>query len=385
MRRVRVVVAGALVAGALAVVPAQAALPGSGGPLCLPVPPAAHPRPAAALRFGVDPGEAGNPVPVSTQTVAPADPAKELAALRGLRPRHGRLVIRLNRLFWSGGTPLLDQFAAEARRYAADGFDVEVQVRYHPTAAEATQAAAGNLDGWVAYVQRVVNVLGANPRLVSLTITNEVNFDVSPNTSDGAYPGSWPALVDGVEAAAAQIARHGWQHRIAVGFTFAYRFNPATDAALFRYLGAVGGAAFRHALGFVGIDDYPGTVYPPALPPGDSPGAELASAIATMRDCYLPMAGIPASTPLWVTENGFSSAAPQHTAAQQAAAVVSMVDAVRAVGGTYHVTDYRWFNLRDNDSAGHGTFDQDGLLLDTYAPKPAYAAYQRLLRDDGGL
>src|SRR3954464_6978783 len=60
---------------------------------------------APTLRFGVDPGVAGNPVPGGS--VAPVRPAAETAALVQLRPSDRVLVVRLNRLFWSGGEALL--------------------------------------------------------------------------------------------------------------------------------------------------------------------------------------------------------------------------------------------------------------------------------------
>jgi Ca2+-binding RTX toxin-like protein len=40
------------------------------------------------------------------------------------------------------------------------------------------------------------------------------------------------------------------------------------------------------------------------------------------------------------------------------------------------VTDYRWFNLRDNDSAGTDLFAAVGLLRDDYSEKPAFATYR---------
>jgi hypothetical protein len=328
----------------------------------------------SALRFGVDVGLAGNLLPVTVAPPPAVDTRKEAVALAGLRPRHGRLVVRLNRLFWSGGEPLLQQFAAEARRYGRAGYDVEVQVRYHPADQD-----VGDVAAFATWVRHVVDVLAPNPRLVALTVTNEVNFTVSPNTSDGFYPGATQALVDGVVAAHDQLRRHHWERRVKVGFTYAYRFNPVTDRTLFTAL-ASAGTAFHRALGFVGLDEYPGTVYPPALPPGSTPGSEMASAIATLRTCYLPLARIAASVPIWVTENGFGSNSPQHSEAQQATALTGMVDAVRTVGGTYHVTDYRWFNLRDNDSSGSGTFDQDGLVRDDYSRKPSYRAFVAQLR-----
>jgi hypothetical protein len=327
--------------------------------------------------MGVDPGKAGNPVP-STQAPKPINRAKELHALHGLRPRHRVLVVRLNRLFWSGGAPLLRSFRRQAARYRRHGFHVEVQVRYHPTTAE-----NGDIRAWTRWVRHVTDVLGKNPALVALTITNEVNFTVSPNTSDGTYQKAKDALIRGIEAASNQLHRHGWAHRVKLGFTFAYRFNPQSDAALFAYLNSHGGARFRRALGFVGLDDYPGTVYPPALTPGTSAGDELASAVATMRTCYLPLGGIPRSTPIWITENGFGSNAPLHSDAEQTRQLRSMVHAAVTFDASYHVTDYRWFNLRDNNSQGSGLFDQDGLLRDDYSPKPSYTAYHSLIRHHG--
>jgi hypothetical protein len=345
--------------------------------LCGPVTPTPHPRGVPRLRVGVDPGIAGNPTP-STEAAKPVSRKKELHALRGLRPHHRVLVVRLNRLFWSGGDRLLAKFRREAHHYARHGFDVEVQVRYHPSDSE-----SGDLPAWTKWVRHVTTVLGRNRRLVALTITNEVNFTVSKNTSDGSYPNAKAALVRGIEAASRTLHTHGWAHRVKLGFTFAYRFNPQSDANLFTYLEAHGGARFRHALGFVGLDDYPGTVYPPVLTPGTSAGDELASALATMRTCYLPLAGIRRSVPLWVTENGFGSNAPAHSETDQADALRSMVGAARRYASSYHVTDYRWFNLRDNASHGSGMFDQDGLLRDNYTRKPSYAALRTFIKRHG--
>jgi hypothetical protein len=350
--------------------------PSTSGSLCPPATPAAKPSPAAAIRFGVDPGLAGNPLP-SLKGPVPIDKKAERAALRALEPAHHTLVIRLNRLFWSGGEKLLSAFSRQARGYGREGYDVEVQVRYHPATAD-----NGNLEAWSRWVRHVVDVLGANHRLTGLTITNEVNLAISPNTSDGSFKSAKGALVHGVEAAYAELRKRGWAHRVAVGFTFAYRLDPSADARLFSYLASNGGPRFRRALGFVGLDVYPGTVYPPTLvPPADTAGSEMASAIATLRTCYLPMAKIPAATPLWVTENGFPSNGAGNTS--QVEALREMVDAVRAYGGTYNVTNYRWFNLRDNNSRGNGLFDQDGLLRDNDTRKPSFALYKTLIKKYG--
>jgi hypothetical protein len=347
--------------------------PSAGTSLCPPAAPTGKPTPASSLRFGIDPGVAGNPLP-SLKGPAPVNARAELAALRALRPAHHTLVIRLNRLFWSGGDKLLQRFAREARMYSRNGFEVEAQVRYHPTKTE-----VGDLSAWSAWVQHVVAVLGPIRGLVSLTITNEVNLGISPNTSDGSFAAARGALVHGVEAAYDELLQHGWADRVKVGFTFGYRLDPVADSGLFTYLAKSGGPRFLKALGFVGLDDYPGTVYPPILaPPIDTAADEMASAIATMRICYLPLANIPQQTPLWVTENGFPSngAADQN----QVAALRGMVGAAEEYGGTYDVTDYRWFNLRDNSSNGTGLFDKDGLLRDHYTKKPSFGVYRSLIK-----
>jgi hypothetical protein len=283
------------------------------------------------------------------------------------------LVVRLNRLFWSDGQTGINSFKTQVTRYTAAGFEVELQVRYHPAPGQ-----AGNLRAWVAYVRHVVDTFGANRRVVSMTITNEVNVNFSPNTSDGYYAGAQDALIHGIEAAHAEAQRKGF-HQLRFGFTYAYRFSPQRDAAFFSYLGAHGGPSFQRALGFVGVDFYPGTVYPTAMPPGDSYRAELAQAAGVVRECYLPKARIPPTVPIWFTENGVPTGVLSE--AQQAAAVSELTQAACAYAGTFNITDYRWFNLRDSNSNPPASliapsFSSFGLLRDDYSAKPSFAAYR---------
>jgi hypothetical protein len=46
--------------------------------------------------------------------------------------------------------------------------------------------------------------------------------------------------------------------------------------------------------------------------------------------------------------------------------------------GTYNVSDYRWFNLRDGDSTTTNHQTQYGILRDDYTEKPAFAVLARL-------
>ena len=339
----------------------------------------APPRTAGALRFGIDPGLAGSAGGVQLPSAAD-DPAKDLAAVKALAPPGRQLVVRLNRLFWSDGQTGIDSFKAQTNQYTRLGFDVELQVRYHPPSGE-----AGDIPAWLGYVRHVVDSFGPDRRVVAMTITNEVNFQYSPNTSDGYYAGAQDALIQGIEAAHAEALRKGYR-QLKFGFTYAYRFSPQGDASFFSYLGAHGGKPFQSALGFVGLDFYPGTVYPPAMAPGDTYTAELAQAAGVVRDCFMRMAGIGARTPIWLTENGVPTGVLSD--AQQAAALSELVTAAHAYSGTFGITDYRWFNLRDSTSSGPETlvgptFASDGLLRDDYSAKPSFAAYRALIAQLG--
>ena len=64
----------------------------------------------------------------------------------------------------------------------------------------------------------------------------------------------------------------------------------------------------------------------------------------------------------------------------QAERLVSSVEAAAAHAGDLGITDYRWFNLRDNDSDGADLFSQVGLLRDDYSPKPAFAEYRSAIK-----
>jgi hypothetical protein len=332
-----------------------------------------------ALRMGIDPGLAGSAGGSQLPTV-PDDPTRDLAAVRALAVPGRELVVRLNRLFWSAGRQGIREFQRQVRRYTRAGFEVELQVRYHPPSGQ-----AGDIAAWVAYVRHVVDTFGANRRVVDMTITNEVNLSASPNTSDGSYAGAKQALIRGIEAAHAEAVRRGFR-QLRFGFTYAYRWSPQSDASFFEYLGSHGGAAFRRALGFVGLDFYPGTFYPPVMAPGDTYRGELAQAGGVLRDCFLPEAHIPRSVPIWITENGSPSG--NTSPAAQAQALRQMIRAVHAYSATYNITDYRWFNLRDSTDSGPATrepltFSTDGLLLANYGRKPAFGAYRELIRRFG--
>jgi hypothetical protein len=130
------------------------------------------------------------------------------------------------------------------------------------------------------------------------------------------------------------------------------------------------------------VQVYPGLVWPPAALPGRTAGDEVAEALTLVRDCYMPKAGLGRETELWVSENGYPTNLGRDEESQRRD-LESSVEAVAKWSGALGVTDYRWFNLRDNNSDGTDLFSAVGLLRDDYSRKPAFASYRRAIRRHG--
>jgi hypothetical protein len=331
-------------------------------------------RPGPALRMGIGPagraGAVGPPVPLT-----PIDYEKTLEALRRLRPPHEPFVLRLNRFFWSKGRKGIRHFERLTRLYTKRGYRVELQLRYHPRPDQ-----EGRIGAWVDFVRRVVREFGPNPRVVALQVANEVNFyEFAPDASDSAFEGARDALIRGVEAAHRLVRRRGFD-QLRVGFNWAYRTDPAREADFWGYLRDQGGRQFARSVDWVGLDAYPGTVFPPAEPPtGTGYRDGMVNAMSVLRGCFMPIARLGRDVPIHVEENGWPTG-PGRSEAEQVRAMRQMVGAVRDFRGTYDVTDYRWFDLRDHNSTGPNFQQHYGLLRDDYTRKPAFGVYRRLVR-----
>ena len=356
---------GALALGAAASSAASAQL---GGDECLTASPPPLNSPAHRLRFGITPLLAGS-AGASQAQPKPENESAALGALQRLRPGRRQLVLRLNRMSMADGVAGIRRYAALVDRYAKAGFDSELQVRYHPAPGQ-----EGDMAAWRSYVTSAAAILGKRPSVKALTITNEANFPVSPNTSDGSFAGVRQAIVTGTLAARKKLDRMG-RPDVELGFSFAWRWLPSSDADFWRQLGTLGSAAFRRAVDYVGLQVYPHLVYPPAPLPGRTAGDEVVEALTLLRSCYMPQAGLGGNVRLWVTENGYPTNLGR-TEASQVSELATTLDAVHRYSGALGVTDYRWFNLRDNDSAGTDLFDAVGLLRDDYSEKPAFATFR---------
>jgi len=335
---------------------------------------AAMSRWAPRLVFGIYPGGAAGTVGPSGP-VAPEDPALRLAALERLRPPGREFVLHLYTSYTGAlGSSAAQQVGEEIHDYASAGFQTELVAAYRP----ADGGSAADVRGFAEFVRQAVRSLGPVPGFVSVQVTNEANQGSSPNTSDGYYAGAEDAVIDGVVAAKGELSKDGLD-QVKVGFNWAYATDRA-ERAFWHYLGRHGGRRFVDDLDWVGLDAYPGT-WGPALGRRGLP-AETTSfidrALRALRVTYMPLAGIPQTVPLRVSEIGYPTG-PGRTDAMQLTVMKAAVEAIYHARGTYNITGLRWFDLRDADSSSNSFESQYGLMRDDYSPKPAFGAYRALV------
>jgi hypothetical protein len=335
-----------------------------------------HKRPRAGKRpapiiFGIYPGGAAGTVGPAGRTIA-EDPALRLTALeqlRGERPFVLHLYDAYTQPSDAGALPAW--LASEIAAYTAAGFRIELVLRYRPA------APAGDVAGYADFVRSRVRQLGPDPGVTGLQVTNEANITGAPDAADGAYAGAKDALVRGVIAATDEAHRQGHTH-LGIGFNWAYQRGRA-EASFFSYLGTAGGRTFERSVDWVGVDAYPGT-WGPKLAPGDLAGGVRAAtidAMRTLRRTLLPRAGL-SKAALHVSESGFPTG-PGRTEAMQQTVMRATVQAIADTRATYGVTDFRWFDLRDADSAGPSFESRYGITNDDYSPKAAFATYRDLI------
>src|SRR5215212_4200499 len=236
-------------------------------------------RPGPAVRFGINARAVTGQIGPTTAAAVPEDPARHLAKLDELRRPGAPFPLRLTRFFWRDGEAAFQEFEALTDHYTSRGYPVELQVRYQPNAEQ-----EGDIAAWVEHVRAVVRRFGSNRLVVGLQITNEVNITFSRDSSDGAYAGARDALVQGVIAAKDEARRLGYD-QLRIGFNWAYRTDPANEMSFWQALRDRGGPAFVRSLDFVGLDVYPGTIFPPVESGIDGYRDAMVNAMSTLR-CY---------------------------------------------------------------------------------------------------
>jgi hypothetical protein len=327
---------------------------------------------SAPLVFGVYPGGAAGTVGPAGQT-RPEVPEVRRQALRRLRGGARPFVLHLYESYTrpSDAAAVPPWLASQIADYTADDFQIELVLAYRPA------EPSGDVAGFTDFVRARVRQLAPNPGVAILQVTNEANVAGAPDAADGAYPGARDALVRGVIAAKDEARRRG-RAGLRIGFNWAYQ-RGAAEAAFFSSLRAAGGRAFADAVDWVGIDAYPGT-WGPALAAGDPASAVRSATVDAMRTLsrtLLPRAGL-SRVSLHISESGYPTG-PGRSETMQRTVLRAAVGAVADARATYGVTDYRWFDLRDADSADPSFESHYGLTRDDYSPKPAFFTYQDLI------
>lgn len=331
-------------------------------------------RPDGRLRFGIYPGGGAGAVGPRGEPI-PEDPVKRMAALQRLRGT-GPFVLHLYEDYRrpSDGDAIPSWLQTQVREATEKGFEVEMVLRYRP------QALSGDVAGFSSFVRRRVRQYGQDKGVTALQITNEANITVAPDAADGWYAGARRALVQGVIAADAEAREAGLSH-LQIGFNWANNL-PAFERAFFTDLRRLGGSGFAAAVDWVGVDAYPGT-WGPALPllgSGGLAGAVRTSTIATMRalrEDLMPAAGLGRAA-IRFAESGYPTDALR-SEAKQVVVMKAAVETISEFRQRYGVTDYRWFDLRDADSAHAGFESHYGITYDDYSPKPAFGTFRDLV------
>ncbi len=331
-----------------------------------------HPasRSAPRVRFGIIPTGG-----------SPSELLPELRELSGGKP----LLLHLY-VGWRAADgmspPWLPGLQAQLATYGKAGFDEEVVLRY--------ESARGDVAGYAAFAAALVKDLAPDPRVTDLQVTNEADSPLDRAASDGGYPGASQALVEGIEEAHDAAVAIGSPLRI--GFNVATLPTTSAMVAFFGQLWHIGGPAFASDVGFVGLDIYPGTYFPPLPAAGTldlygTAESTVAQALQDFRSQVLPAAHIPASAHIEITEIGFATSHSwHHTDAEQALLVRAFAAGACSAAARVGLSAFEWFDLTDASApaadlsapALHLPW-RFGLLRSDLQAKPAFATYRKVI------
>ncbi|SDY06134.1 hypothetical protein SAMN05421504_104382 [Amycolatopsis xylanica] len=235
--------------------------------------------------------------------------------------------------------------------YAAGRRELDLVVSYLPQTAD--------MPGWLAFLDAVIDRYGHLTRYLQVTL--EPNFPIP--FIDGSSPGVREALTQGIPHARATLNRRGLED-VRVGFSVA---EPPEwlggDGDFWQHLGGL--PDFAAHVDYVGLALYPDAFSP--VPP-EAVAPMTTHALHHLREQSLPAAGIPATTPIHIAENG----TPHDS-------LSAMLGAIVADRESLNITHYELFSLRDADSASSEPTGSLGLVTDTYRRKPAFETYRNFV------
>ena len=318
----------------------------------------------APLIFGVFPlGMAGGPGGLA---VGPPDDFEAIGRALGELQGDGKVLLPRMYVVWSGPEST-EAVNAQVTQLAGTDVPWDLVLCYRDP--------GGDVAAWASFVSQVVARHGR--QFAALQVTGEPNLTWAGAAADGAFPGARDALVQGVLAGAAAKREVG--ATAAIGFAVV----PDIDAAASGFWAGIrnsGGADFAAAVDYAGIDIYP-DMFGPRLSPDELP-ATVEQLLRDFRERDLATAGIPASVPIRICENGWPTG-PDRSEEQQAVVLERIVRTVHALRADLNVTHWELFTLRDADSSKDDLFHRFGVLRDDYSPKPAFHTLRRLISELG--
>lgn len=330
---------------------------------------------AKRLVFGIYPGgDTGSDSGIAAGP--PDDPAQVERCLGELQGASQPFVLRVYERFSDKTHP--SQWPRRAptnyERYLRPGRLLDLVLMF--------QSASGDVKSFLEFAHELVE-RHAN-HLYSVQVTEEASFADGPDVIDGPYPNVQQALVEGVVGVKEFLRRAG-KPEVKVGFNSTPTFGPS--AGFWSSIGNRGGREFREAVDYVGIDFFP-DVFSPAAPDGQS-GDVRGSALAvleTMRNEWLPAAGIGRHVPIDIAEHGWPTG-PTRSYERQAQVIETVIRTVWEARARLNIERYKLFDLRDTDSSRpemeENIFYHFGITRHDYTAKPAFATYRKLIEEFG--
>jgi hypothetical protein len=172
---------------------------------------------------------------------------------------------------------------------------------------------------------------------------------------------------------------------VKVGFNATPTFGPAAE--FWSSLKLLAHERFFDCLDYVGLDFFPDVFRPVARngEPGDL-ASSVVEVIETLRQVWMPAAGIPDRVAIHITEHGWPTGIGRPEE-RQAEVLESVIRTVHDLSDRLNIERYMLFDLRDVDHAGgereDNLFRFFGITRADYWLKPGFATFQRLIGELG--
>jgi len=228
----------------------------------------------------------------------------------------------------------------------------------------------GNMARWSRFIERAVEQYGEYVQ--NLQICEEPNLFEYPG--DGRFGYSVWAVLSGVEAAHKALRKRGLQ--ASVGFNSVPNF--VIRDAFWSGIRDEVSADFLNALDYVGLNMYVDVTEPVVGQVEDA----VEETLTRFRTETLARAGIPATVPLHISENGWPTG-PNRFYTRQADVLESIVKKIYDLRNSLNITQFELYSLRDADTANPEFRRQFGIMRDDYTPKPAFETYRKLIQELG--